>query len=86
LPSAALNAALQVGKMKFVKPFSKTFHSENLALDSSPALIKERGDESLIDSGEKGGEGIAPVFHWIGLEVQVSRRPQSNTWHAYAWT
>lgn len=49
--------------MKFVKPFSKTFHSENLALDSSPALIKERGDESLIDSGEKGGEGIAPVFH-----------------------
>jgi hypothetical protein len=39
--SAALKAELQAGKMKTVKPFSKTCYSENLVLDSSPVADKE---------------------------------------------
>jgi hypothetical protein len=54
----APKAELQAGKMKFVKPFSKTCYSENLIMDSS--LVREGG--SLIDSGEKGGKETRPCF------------------------
>ena len=75
--SMSLKAELQAGKMKSVKPFSKTCYSENLVLDSSPVADKEREDGSLIDSGEKAGEGNAPVFHGgLGLKFKFPGDPK----------
>ncbi len=63
--------------MKSVKPFSKTCYSENLVLDSSPVADKEREDGSLIDGGEKVGEGNAPVFHGgLGLKFKFPGDPK----------
>ncbi|KAI0285987.1 TBC-domain-containing protein [Russula aff. rugulosa BPL654] len=77
LLSMALKAELQAGKMKSVKPFSKTCYSENLVLDSSPVAGKEREDGSLIDSSEKAGEGNAPVFHGgLGLKFKFPGDPK----------
>jgi len=73
----ALKAELQAGKMKSVKPFCKTCYSENLILDSSPVADNEREDGSLIDSGEKAGEGNAPVFHGgLGLKFKFPGDPK----------
>lgn len=73
----SLKAELQAGKMKTVKPFAKTCYSENLVLDSSPVADKEREDGSLIDSGEKAGEGNAPVFHGgLGLKFKFPGDPK----------
>jgi hypothetical protein len=73
----ALKAELQAGKMKTVKPFSKTCYSENLVLDSSPVADKEREDGSLIDGGEKTGEGNAPAFHGgLGLKFKFPGDPK----------
>jgi len=73
----ALKAELQAGKMKSVKPFSKTCYSENLVLDTSPVADKEREDGSLIDSDEKAGEGNAPVFHGgLGLKFKFPGDPK----------
>jgi hypothetical protein len=63
--------------MKSVKPFSKTCYSENLVLDPSPVTGKEREDGSLVDNGEKGGEGNAPVFHsGLGLKFKFPGDPK----------
>ena len=63
--------------MKSVKPFSKTCYSENLVLDSSPVADKEREDGSLIDGGEKAGEGNAPGFHGgLGLKFKFPGDPK----------
>jgi hypothetical protein len=73
----ALKAELQAGKMKTVKPFSKTCYSENLVLDSSPVADKEREDGSLIDGGDKAGEGDAPAFHGgLGLRFKFPGDPK----------
>ena len=73
----ALKAELQAGKMRAVKPFSKTCYSENLVLDSSPVADKEREDGSLIDGGEKTGEGDAPAFHGgLGLKFKFPGDPK----------
>jgi hypothetical protein len=73
----ALKAELQAGKMKSVKPFSKSCYSENLVLDSSPVADKEREDGSLIDSGDKAGEGNAPVFQGgLGLKFKFPGDPK----------
>jgi hypothetical protein len=73
----ALKAELQAGKMKSVKPFSKTCYSENLVPDSSPVADKEREDGSLIDNGEKAGEGNAPVSHGgLGLKFKFPGDPK----------
>jgi hypothetical protein len=79
LLSAALKAELQAGKMKTVKPFSKTCYSENLVLDASPVADKEREDGSLIDGGEKtvAGEGQSPAFHGgLGLRFKFPGDPK----------
>lgn len=79
LLSAALKAELQAGKMKSVKPFSKTCYSENLVLDASPVADKEREDGSLIDGGEKtaAGEGQSPAFHGgLGLRFKFPGDPK----------
>ncbi|KAH9992757.1 rab-GTPase-TBC domain-containing protein [Russula compacta] len=74
LLSVALKAELQAGKMKTVKPFSKTCYSENLVLDSSPVADKEREDGSLIDGGEKAD---APAFHGgLGLKFKFPGDPK----------
>jgi len=77
LLSLALKAELQAGKMKSVRPFSRTCYSENLVLDSSPVADKEREDGSLIDGGEKAGEGDAPAFHGgLGLKFKFPGDPK----------
>ncbi|KAI0255728.1 TBC-domain-containing protein [Lactifluus subvellereus] len=77
LLSMALKAELQAGKMKAVRPFSKTCYSENLVLDSSPVADKEREDGSLIDGGEKAREGDAPAFHGgLGLKFKFPGDPK----------
>ena len=82
LLSIALKAELQAGKMKTVKPFSKTCYSENLILDSSPVADKEREDGSLIDGGEKAGEGGAPAFHGgLGLKFKFPGDPKKYVPH-----
>lgn len=74
LLSVALKAELQAGKMKTVRPFSKTCYSENLVLDSSPVADKEREDGSLIDGGEKAD---APAFHGgLGLKFKFPGDPK----------
>jgi hypothetical protein len=73
----ALKAELQAGKMKTVKPFSKTCYSENLILESSPVADNEREDGSLIDGGGKVGEGNAPAFHGgLGLKFKFPGDPK----------
>jgi len=73
----ALKAELQAGKMKSVRPFSRTCYSENLVLDSSPVADKEREDGSLIDGGDKAGEGDAPTFHGgLGLKFKFPGDPK----------
>jgi hypothetical protein len=73
----ALKAELQAGKMKVVKPFSKTCYSENLVLDSSPVADKEREDGSLIDGGENAGDGDEPAFHGgLGLKFKFPGDPK----------
>jgi hypothetical protein len=73
----ALKADLQAGKMKTVKPFSKTCYSENLVVDSSPVADKEREDGSLIDGGDKAGQGDAPAFHGgLGLKFKFPGDPR----------
>ncbi|KAH9175935.1 TBC-domain-containing protein [Lactarius sanguifluus] len=75
--STALKAELQAGKMKSVKPFSKTCYSENLVLDTSPVADNEREDGSLIDGGEKTGEGHTPAFHGgLGLRFKFPGDPK----------
>jgi hypothetical protein len=75
--SRALKAELQAGKMKSVKPFARTCYSENLVLDSSPVADKEREDGSLIDGGDKAGEGDAPAFHGgLGLKFKFPGDPK----------
>ncbi|KAI0048786.1 TBC-domain-containing protein [Auriscalpium vulgare] len=77
LLSKALKAELQAGRMKAVKPFSKTCYSENLVLESSPVADNEREDGSLIDGGEKVGVGGAPVFHGgLGLKFKFPGDPK----------
>ncbi|KAH9975804.1 rab-GTPase-TBC domain-containing protein [Lactifluus volemus] len=77
LLSMALKADLQAGKMKTVKPFSKTCYSENLVVDSSPVADKEREDGSLIDGGDKAGQGDAPAFHGgLGLKFKFPGDPR----------
>ena len=77
LLSTALRAELQAGKMKTVKPFSKTCYSENLVLDSSPVAGNEREDGSLIDGGEKNGEGHTRAFHGgLGLRFKFPGDPK----------
>jgi hypothetical protein len=77
LLSMALKAELQAGKMKTVKPFSKTCYSENLILDTSPVADNEREDGSLIDGGRKVGEGNAPAFHGgLGLKFKFPGDPK----------
>jgi hypothetical protein len=77
LLSTALKAELLAGKMKTVKPFSKTCYSENLVLDSSPVADNEREDGSLIDGGEKTGEGHTPAFHGgLGLRFKFPGDPK----------
>ena len=77
LLSMALKAELQAGKMKTVKPFSKTCYSENLILESSPVADNEREDGSLIDGGGKAGEGNAPAFHGgLGLKFKFPGDPK----------
>ena len=75
--STALRAELQAGNMKNVKPFSKTCYSENLVLDTSPVADNEREDGSLIDGGEKTGEGHTPAFHGgLGLRFKFPGDPK----------
>jgi len=75
--SMALKAELQAGKMKTVKPFAKTCYSENLVLESSPVADKEREDGSLIDDGERAGDGNAPAFHGgLGLRFKFPGDPK----------
>jgi hypothetical protein len=62
--------------MKFVKPFSKTCYSENLVLDPSPVTDKEMEDGNLVEWRERRRRKRARVSEWIGLEVQVFRRPK----------
>ncbi|KAF8269656.1 TBC-domain-containing protein [Lactarius quietus] len=77
LLSTALKAELQAGKMKTVKPFAKTCYSENLVLDSSPVADNEREDGSLIDGGEKSGDGHTPAFHGgLGLRFKFPGDPK----------
>ncbi|KAI0306008.1 TBC-domain-containing protein [Multifurca ochricompacta] len=77
LLSMALKAELQAGKMKTVKPFSKTCYSEYLVSDTSPVSEKEREDGSLIDGGEKAGEGDLPVFQGgLGLKFKFPGDPK----------
>ncbi|KAI0272423.1 rab-GTPase-TBC domain-containing protein [Gloeopeniophorella convolvens] len=50
---------------------------ENLVLDTSPVADNEREDGSLIDGGEKVGEGGAPVFHGgLGLKFKFPGDPK----------
>jgi hypothetical protein len=82
LLSMALKAELQAGKMKTVKPFSRTCYSENLVLESSPVADKEREDGSLIDGGQKAGEGDAPAFHGgLGLKFKFPGDPKKYVLH-----
>lgn len=77
LLSLALKSELKAGKMKSVKPFSRTCYSENLVLESSPVADKEREDGSLIDGGDKAGEGDAPAFHGgLGLKFKFPGDPK----------
>jgi len=77
LLSLALKAELKAGKMKSVKPFCRTCYSENLVLESSPVADKEREDGSLIDGGDKAGEGDAPAFHGgLGLKFKFPGDPK----------
>lgn len=77
LLSTALKAELQAGKMKSVKPFAKTCYSENLVVDSSPVADNEREDGSLIDGGEKTGDGQTPAFHGgLGLRFKFPGDPK----------
>lgn len=63
--------------MKTVKPFAKTCYSENLILDSSPVADNEREDGSLIDGGEKNGEGQSSAFHGgLGLRFKFPGDPK----------
>ncbi|KAI0064014.1 TBC-domain-containing protein [Artomyces pyxidatus] len=77
LLSKALKVELQAGRMKSVKGFSKTCYSENLVLESSPVADNEREDGSLIDGGEKVGDGGAPIFHGgLGLRFKFPGDPK----------
>jgi len=82
LLSVGLKAELQAGKMKSVKPFSKTCYSENLILDSSPVADKEREDGSLIDGGDKVGEEASPGVHGgLGLKFKFPGDPKKYVPH-----
>ncbi|KAI0321588.1 rab-GTPase-TBC domain-containing protein [Amylostereum chailletii] len=73
----ALKIELQAGRMKSVKIFSKTCYSENLVLGSSPVADNEREDGSLIDGGEKGGEGEKMMLHGgLGLKFKFPGDPK----------
>lgn len=77
LLSLALKAELKAGKMKTVKPFSRTCYSENLVLESSPVADNEREDGSLIDGGHKAGDGGAPTFlGGLGLKFKFPGDPK----------
>ena len=60
-----------------MKPFSKTCYSENLVLDSFlPSLIKRGRQKIDWQWRESQRRKRDRVSRWIGLEVQVSRRPK----------
>lgn len=87
LLSTALRSELQAGRMKTVKPFAKTCYSENLVLDTSPVADNEREDGSLIDGGEKTGEGRTAAFHGgLGLRFKFPGDPKKYVLrYAYSW-
>ncbi|EIM86543.1 TBC-domain-containing protein [Stereum hirsutum FP-91666 SS1] len=74
----ALKVELQAGRMKAVKGFAKTCYSENLVAESSPVAENEREDGSLIDGGEKDGEGTRghPFHGGLGLKFKFPGDPK----------
>ena len=63
--------------MKHVKRFAKTCYSEILVTGSSPVAEGEREDGSLIEGGDKVGEGDQAVFHGgLGLKFKFPGDPK----------
>ena len=65
--------------MKHVKTFAKTCYSEILVAGSSPVAEGEREDGSLIEGGDKVGEGDQAVFHGgLGLKFKFPGDPRKS--------